>query len=211
MDKLLKKLRLNKDDELVILNRPNENYFADMNVIESLDSKANYIVIFVTNIEELTREVMNIVTNDMLLENGRIFVAYAKKGNKMYESFVHRDEIFPALKVSEEDGYIPNSDYKFNQMVSLDEVFTIVGIKKETKKTKKSKANSGRVDDYTKFIIDIEERISDLPKTRMFFDNLTQGYKKSWARYIYSAKKVETQEKRFQEMIALLDKGIKYK
>ena len=29
----------------------------------------------------------------------------SEKGNKMYPTFVHRDEIFPTLQVNEADGY----------------------------------------------------------------------------------------------------------
>jgi len=45
------------------------------------------------------------------------------------ETFVHRDDI-PEMIVGE-DGYIGTSDVKFSRMVSMDDVFTIVGLKRE--------------------------------------------------------------------------------
>ena len=40
--------------------------------------------------------------------------------------------MFPALNVGE-DGYVGESDIKFARMVSMDEVFTVVGLKREKK------------------------------------------------------------------------------
>lgn len=44
--------------------------------------------------------------------------------------------MFPALNVGE-DGYVGNSDIKFARMVSMDDVFTVVGLKREKKKRRK--------------------------------------------------------------------------
>ena len=55
----------------------------------------------------------------------------------MYPTFVHRDEIFPTLQVNEADGYIKGSTLKFNRMVSLDETFTVVGMKNVLKKPRR--------------------------------------------------------------------------
>lgn len=57
----------------------------------------------------------------------------SEKGNARYSTFIHRDEMFPALNVGE-DGYVGESDIKFARMVSMDEVFTVVGLKREKKK-----------------------------------------------------------------------------
>lgn len=39
------------------------------------------------------------------------------------------------MKVGE-DGYVENSEVKFSRMVSMDDVFTVVGLKREEKKRK---------------------------------------------------------------------------
>ena len=59
----------------------------------------------------------------------------SEKGNARYSTFIHRDEMFPALNVGE-DGYVGESDIKFARMVSMDEVFTVVGLKREKKNNK---------------------------------------------------------------------------
>lgn len=41
--------------------------------------------------------------------------------------------MFPALNVGE-DGYVGESNIKFARMVSMDEVFTVVGLKREKEK-----------------------------------------------------------------------------
>ena len=78
-----------------------------------------------------------VIEGQHLVENGLLYVAYPKKGNKIYPTFVHRDEIFPTLQVNEADGYIKGSTLKFNRMVSLDETFTVVGMKNVLKKQRR--------------------------------------------------------------------------
>lgn len=124
---------------------------------------------------------------------------------------MHRDEIFPALGVSEEDGYIGKSDYKFNQMVALDETFTIVGIKKEARKAKKTQAKSQCVGDYVEMLPVLEEQLQAFSKAYEFFASLTPGYKRGWARYVYSAKQEATQKKRLEETVRLLEQDVKSK
>lgn len=67
MQELLKKLRLSTDDKLTVINRPDETYFAGMIQSETLDKPTQYIVVFVSEISELTTKVMEIVDKDLLL------------------------------------------------------------------------------------------------------------------------------------------------
>ncbi len=46
---------------------------------------------------EFKAVVMSVIQQQLLNKNGVLFVAYPKKGNKVYQTFVHRDEIFPTL------------------------------------------------------------------------------------------------------------------
>lgn len=131
-----------------------------------------------------------------------------KKGNKRYDTFVHQDEIFPALHVGE-DGYVGNSDLKFSRMISMDEVFTVVGLKREKIKTKKSSASSQSVADYEIHVKDIEKMLADYPNEYKFYKELTPGYQKDWARYIFSAKQQKTREKRQVQMVDILSQGFK--
>ena len=78
-----------------------------------------------------------IISNEeLLIEKGYIFFAYPKKGNSRYSTFIHRDEMFPALNVGE-DGYVGESELNLPRMVSMDDIFTVVGLKREKKRRRK--------------------------------------------------------------------------
>ncbi len=207
---LAKKLRLNIGQEITILNRPEKEYFSEFKVSEDIpQDSVDIIILFVKTLNQLKEETIKLIEGNKLNLGGRLLIAYPKKGNRLFDSYVHRDEIFPALGVNDE-GYIQNSHYKFNQMVKLDDNYTIVGIKHE-KERKPQKTVSQCVADYIQFIPTIEQELSEETGALTFFKSLTPGYKKSWARYLYSAKRLETQEKRKQEMIKLLKQGVKSK
>lgn len=209
---ITEKLQLTKYEKKIILQRPSAEYFSDLSFEETalLDRSVDLILAFITNIEEFKQLVDEVKQKNSLNENGLLYVAYPKKGNKKYDTYIHRDEIFPALKVDEDDGYIEGSSLKFNRMVSLDDTFTIVGIKNAPKKkTEKSKRQT--VHDYVALIPRIEERLAVSPKATELFATLTPGYKRGWAQYVFSAKQAATQEKRIEEMIDLLEQGFKSK
>jgi len=84
-----------------------------------------------------------------------------------------------------------------------------VGIKREQKKSKKSAAASQNVEDYEDHIGDVEKRLADYPSELAFYQNLTPGYQRNWARYIFSAKQPKTREKRQEQMIDILSQGFK--
>ena len=149
----------------------------------------------------------------MYKRQGYLYIAYPKKGNKVYPDFVHRDEIFPSLNVDTNgDGYVGDSNIKFARMVSLDETFTIVGLKEVGSSKGKSSTDSSQcVDDYVKYIPEIEVYLSNNSVLSEFYKNLTPGYRKDWARYVYSAKQEATRKKRLSEMEMILSKGFKTK
>ncbi|WP_321388887.1 YdeI/OmpD-associated family protein [uncultured Enterococcus sp.] len=209
---ITEKLQLTKYKRKMILQRPSAEYFSDLSFDETaLSSQSvDLIIAFVQTITEFQEVVETVWKRNSLNENGLLYIAYPKKGNKKYGTYVHRDEIFPALHVNEEDGFVEGTTLKFNRMVSLDEVFTIIGIKNVLKKST-AKAKSQTVHDYASFIPRIEEMVSISPKAALLFSSLTPGYQRGWAQYIFSAKQKATQEKRKLEMIDLLEKGFKSK
>lgn len=78
--------------------------------------------------------------------------------NKLGNTPVHRDSIFPFLQVNEDDGYVKGTDYKFNRMLVLDENYTLVAVKYLPKlKAKISNRPSVRVRDYIDWIKDLED------------------------------------------------------
>lgn len=214
---IVEKLKLNKYSSIAITNLPDSEkaYFSNLKEYDSDFNKDKYDLIFtfVFNINGLKEAIIEIIKKDRLNNNGYLYIAYPKKGNKVYPDFVHRDEIFPSLNVDVNgDGYVGDSNIKFARMVSLDETFTIVGLKEAgSSKGKSSTASSQCVDDYVKYISEIEVYLSNNPVLSKFYKNLTPGYRKDWARYVYSAKQEATRKKRLSEMEMILSKGFKTK
>lgn len=205
---IIDKLKLTKFKNMAVINQPSDyNVFTEQKT--TLLNEHDAIFIFVETLDEMVMHTQKILNDEqLLLEKGYIFFAYPKKGNKRYETFIHRDEMFPALNVGE-DGYIGNSDIKFSRMVSMDDVFTVVGLKRETKKVKKTAAASQCVADYENNVKDIEALLADHPNELKFYQSLTPGYQKDWARHIFSAKQQQTRDKRHQQMVDILSQGYK--
>ncbi|MDE5416022.1 YdeI/OmpD-associated family protein [Alkalihalobacterium chitinilyticum] len=173
-----------------------------------LSGEHDAIFIFIETMDEMVNYTRKVINDGQLQEKGYLFFAYPKKGNKRYTTYIHRDEIFPAMKV-DEDGYVENSEVKFSRMVSMDDVFTVVGLKREKRKTKNSSAASQCVADYEDHVKDVENFLGDHPKELTFYQELTPGYQRDWARYIFSAKQQKTREKRQEQMVDILSQGYK--
>src|SRR5690606_38002604 len=157
---------------------------------------------YMLNMEALQSLVTQVIGQDLLNKNGYLYAAYPKKGNKGYEIYIHRDSLLEGLGAGE-DGYIGDSDIKFARMVGLNDVFTVVGLKYEERKSSKSSTKekpSQRVDDYAELIGEIEKDLQDVPEQLAFYQSLTPGYQKDWARYVYSAVQESTRAKRRVQM-----------
>ncbi|HFK1681240.1 TPA: YdeI/OmpD-associated family protein [Bacillus tropicus] len=205
---IIDKLKLNKYTNMVVINEPSDyEVFTGKETVFSKEHDA--IFIFVETLDEMVKQTNYIISNkELLIEKGYIFFAYPKKGNSRYSTFIHRDEMFPALNVGE-DGYVGESDIKFARMVSMDDIFTVVGLKREKKKATKMPAMSQCVADYADRIQDVEALLANHPNELKFYQSLTSGYKKDWARNLFSVKQEKTREKRFEKMIEVLSQGYK--
>lgn len=204
---IIEKLKLDRYTDMAVINEP-DDYDLFTEQTTALSQGHDAIFIFVETLEEMVKYTKRVIDDQLLLEAGYLFFAYPKKGNKRYSGFIHRDELFPAMKVGE-DGFVADSDLKFSRMVSMDDVFTVVGIKRESKKKgKKSTAASQRVSDYEDRVKEVEEILESSDAVE-FFRSLTPGYQKDWARYIFSAKQETTRNKRQQQMKELLAEGYK--
>lgn len=207
---IVEKLNLQKYKKAAVLNQPEgADYFADLEGFDSEIKAPSYDLIFafVLEMDALKALVNKIIEKNLLNKNGYLFAAYPKKGNKVYPTFIHRDELLSGLG-ADEDGYIGASTIKFARMVGLDDVFTVVGLKEESKKSAASKP-SQRVDDYEAMIPDVEKDLEDSPAVLACYQSLTPGYRKDWARYVYSAKQEATRVKRREEMKTILGAGYK--
>lgn len=208
---IVEKLNLQKYNQVAILDKPEgSEYLAElMNYDTSLKEAYDLIFAFVLDMASLQELVNRVIDQQHLHKNGYLFVAYPKKGNKVYPTFIHRDDLLEGLG-SDEDGYIGKSNIKFARMVGLDDVFTVVGLKEDAKsKGQPSNTPSQSVDDYISFIPNVEEDLKDTPELLTDYQSLTPGYRKDWARYVYSAKQEATRAKRKDEMKMILRAGYK--
>jgi len=211
---IVEKLNLHKYERAAVLSQPEGSHYVEG--LSSYDTELvkeayDLIFAFVLDMESLRSLVNDVIERGLLSEKGYLYAAYPKKGNKVYATFIHRDELLDGLG-SDEDGYIGTSTVKFARMVGLDDVFTVVGLKADAagKGAVSSKAKpSQRVDDYVALIPDVEKDLADKPELLAFYQSLTPGYRKDWARYVYSAKQEETRSKRREEMKMILGVGFK--
>lgn len=212
VNSIVEKLKLQNYKDVALLNVPTElNYFNELKNYETeLGTKTfDLIFAFVLDMESLQGIVKTIIEENHLNKKAYVYLAYPKKDNKVYPTYIHRDDLLGGLGANE-DGYIPNSTIKFARMVALDDVFTVVGLKEDSKsKNSKSTKVSQRVDDYVELIPQIEKDLKDTPQLLTFYQGLTPGYKKDWARYVYSAKQEATKSKRREEMKQILSEGYK--
>lgn len=204
---IVEKLHLAKYKVAAVLNQPEgTNYFNNLSGYDTDIKQSSYDLIFafVLNIDELKQLIQKVIENNYLNPKGYVFIAYPKKGNTLYPTYIHRDEIMPSIGVDEE-GYVGISNLKFSRMVSLDETFTVVGLKEDAKsKQKVVNKVSQCVDDYIDLIPMIEKDLQDTRELLAFYQSLTPGYRKDWARFVYSAKQEITREKRREEMKVIL-------
>lgn len=210
---IIEKLNLIKYPEKAILHIP--EYIDDFKELEYdaeiKKDKYDLIFIFIFSLEEFTKNLQLIIENHLMNDKGYLFFAYPKKNNRKYEKYIDRDSFFKVIPMNEDDGYVHNSNLKFSRMVSLNEDFTVVGLKSEPKKVKKgtNPKSSQCVDDYIDHVNEIKKYLSNKEDLLKIYNGLTFGYQKNWARYVYSAKRQETQENRLSEMERILMEGYK--
>jgi hypothetical protein len=209
---IVEKLNLKKYKKIAVLHLPNgADYLAELTDYDTelADHAYDLIFAFVLDMDSLKKLVKKVIDENYLNKNGYLFLAYPKKGNKVYPTYIHRDELLDGLG-ADENGYVGTRSIKFARMVGLDDVFTVVGLKEDSKSKNHTSAKASQcVDDYIGFISDVEKDLQDTPDLLAFYQSLTQGYRKDWARYVYSAKQEGTKAKRRDEMKMILGKGFK--
>ncbi|MCR2806961.1 YdeI/OmpD-associated family protein [Paenibacillus soyae] len=208
---IVEKLNLNKFGKKAVIYRPEgEDLLEGLASYDTELGGGKYDLIFaftldMGQLQELTKKVTE---GDLLSKGGYLYAAYPKKGNKVYPTYIHRDDLFAGVG-ADEDGYIGESNVKFARMVGLNDVFTVVGFKEEARKRQPSSKPSQCVDDYLEMVPQIEQDLRNVPEVLAFYQSLTPGYRKDWARYVYSAVQEDTREKRREEMKTVLGEGYK--
>jgi hypothetical protein len=212
--KLIDKLRLEKYPNKLVLNLPEFVDELDSLVFDRVASRETYdlVLAFVLNLEEMATVIHQVEGQNLLVDEGLLYLVYPKKGNKVYPQFIGRDDIFPYLHVNLDTGLVENTQLKFNTMVAFNDTFTTTGLKKLGAKTFKT-AQAGRESQSSNLYVDqlpaLEQWLEVRPEVLAFFRSLTPGYQKDWARYVYSAKTAATVEKRLLETADILAQGYK--
>ena len=206
---LIKKLKMDKFEQISLLRDAKE--FSPFAGFSTIQGPADLVIAYVYSLEEMKELIESQFQAKQLTVGGQLFFLYPKMTNKLGHTPIGRDDIFPFLKV-DENGYVPGTKMKFNRMLALDQNYTLLGLKL-TDKIEVPSANkpSQKVADYVSHIPNIKAYLQAHPDQLAFFEELTPGYQRGWARYIYSAKTSITQEKRQAEMIAILKAGFKSK
>jgi hypothetical protein len=196
---------------ILVLNQPEDVHELDELSYDVFPAKTPYQAIFsfTFSLAEMAQVIEQTVTTGRLAEQGMLFLVYPKKGNKRFDSWIGRDDIFPYLHVSEETGYVGDTVLKFNSMASFNEHLTVVGLRHLPGKPVKTSGVSQRVEDYAARVPDLRSYLADKPAILPIFDSLAPGYQKDWARHVFSAQTQATREKRLLEMVEILGQGYK--
>lgn len=202
MNETLKKMSLDKYQQIIVLNKPDDiSLLETINYQTQLQPHQDCIVVFIETLKEMKELIYLVQEKKLLLDGGYLFFLYPKLNNPKGLTPIHRDDIFPYLNLDMGgDGFVDKTNLKFSRMVKFDENYTCVGLKQFDKIPKPKKEISQRVDDYVQYLDEIKERLQSDPKTLEYFNQLTLGKQKDWARFLYSAQKEETKEKRWNKL-----------
>lgn len=208
------KMRLEKYPNKLVLNLPEG--VGELKSLQMdrtpLRQAYDLILAFVFTLEEMNQTFQAVRASEQLAADGALVFIYPKKGNKKYPQFIGRDDIFPYLKVSYETGLVDNTDFKFNQMVAFNDTFTATALKRlgENTRQKGTSQSAGlTANEAVDWIPKLMEALASEPDVLGFYQGLTPGYQKDWARHVYSAKSAATVEKRLKETIDILRQGYK--
>ena len=205
---IIRKFGIEKYDRKTIINKPSDISDFD-GLLFDIDFDADsydLIFAFIFLLDEFAAVLQRVIENNLLNHNGMLYFAYPKKGNKQYREYIGRDDFFGRVDM-DSDGYVNDSLLKFNKMAALNDVFTVIGLKHEPKKKNKTSQPSQCVGDYIERIPEIREHFAENGDILTFFDALTPGYQRDWARYVFGVKNQATTEKRFNEMENILNGG----
>lgn len=215
MDQVLfDKLKLTSFDQIGLVGPAKDKQTAFDGFAMTADPQGplDLALAYVYDLDQMKDLLLTLFQNQAVRLSGQVYLIYPKQGNRLGHALIHRDAIFPYLEVDDQDGYIKWTDYRFNRMLALDANYTLVAVKHEPREVyKPKKGPSGRVADYAARIPDLEAYLVAYPDQLAFYQGLTPGYQRDWARQVYSAKTEATIQKRLEEMVTILGQGYKTK
>lgn len=210
MDEIIfKKLALAKYARKAIIARPNDvDAFVGLDYDDRLGTgRYDMVLHFVFTLDEFVDRLTDIISHGRLNPGGVVYFAYPKKGNKRYAQYIGRDDFFTVIDM-DNDGYVGQSDVKFNKMVAFDQTFTIIGLKHDAKRRHSTQPNQC-VGAYAGRIPELRERLAPHADALAFFDALTPGYQRDWARYVFAVRTDATMPRHLEAMVAILRAGYK--
>lgn len=208
---IIGKLKLHGYADKLFLNIPSHlKAFEDMTFdISPQKDSYDLIFAFIFSLDEFAALLQQIIRANLLNKEGYLYIAYPKKGNKTYDSYIGRDDFFGPSGM-DNDGFVMNSRIKFNKMVAFDETFTCIGLKRISQPAKQSSSPSQCVADYVDRIPELRHHWNAAnPSILALFDGLTPGYQRDWARFVYGVRSEETKLRRLEEMAKALEDGFK--
>lgn len=201
-DSVRKKLRLDKYSSCSVFNRRHESCLDALPQASQIEG-VSLLIAFAYTLEEM-RELLDrgYSTSDIQA----LYFVYPKKGNKLGIPHIGRDDIFPALGVNIDTGVAEGTNLRFNMMVSLDDNFTIIGVRRE-ELSGKVKTERRCSNDFAQEVPRVEAMLS--ADERANFSRLAPGYQREWTAHILSAKGDATRAKRLEQLCQALRLGYK--
>lgn len=133
--------------------------------------------------------------------NAILYVVYPKLSSKQEAKKIHRDELMKALSAS---------GLKAFTLLSLSEDFSCMGAKDAAVVTaSKAKRPSQCVADYIEKIVELKQALMPHAEALKIYNQLSPGYQKDWARFVYSAVRAETRVIRLRAAAVALELGHK--
>lgn len=207
MNALLKKLRIDLNNTLWVINAPDNvaNILGVDDYLSTLTGKnpISQVLLFAYDQKDLEQYFPKL--ENRIAENAVVWIAYPKKISGMSSDLV-RDEGW---------NIVFRSGLQFVSSVSIDETWTGMRLKRKDPKT-----------DYERDVpmnerktegIDYVKRTVQLPKDAIsamksykglddFFNSMSFSHKKEYVEAIAEAKKPETRQRRIEKMIDMLNK-----
>ncbi len=213
LDALYKKLMLPKFASKLLVAKPQDCTLLDAAGFDTVPQTKVYDLVFqfVFSLDAMEQAIRETAARGLIPQGGYLYLAYPKKHNKRYKDVIDRDDIIERFDLAEGNGFIGDTPMKFNKMVSLDDTFTVIGLKRDDQRVTKTPTVSACVADYIERIPDLRDALAHRPEILALYDGLPYGYQKDWARYVYSSRTDATREKRLLEMADILLAGYKTK
>lgn len=208
---IITKFKILSFADKLVLNKPQDVDAFDGIAFDTSVIKQKYDLVFafIFSLDEFSALVEKVIGRYLLNPNGYLYFAYPKKGNRQYKEYIGRDDFFARVRM-DKDGFVNGSPIKFNKMAAFSDVFTCIGLK-HTAQAKVKQQPSQCVADYVDRISDLQKHFANNKIVLELYGNLTPGYRRDWARYVYSAQTEATIQKRLAEMEDILKTGYKSK